>query len=73
LQRVAIGLATVLLGLVLGQAGYVANVAQTPETLAAMRGLVVLVPLGCFLLSGLAMAFSPLRSSPARGGGGPKA
>lgn len=64
LQRVAIGLATVLLGLVLGQAGYVANVTQTPETLAAMRGLVVLVPLGCFLLSGLAMAFSPLRGTP---------
>ncbi len=63
LQRVAIGLATVMIGLVLGQAGYVANVDQTPETLAALRRLVVVVPLACFVLSGLAMAFSPLRRS----------
>lgn len=63
LQRVAIGLATVLLGLVLGQAGYVANAVQTPETLAALRRLIVLVPMGCFVLSGFAMAVSPLRRS----------
>jgi GPH family glycoside/pentoside/hexuronide:cation symporter len=61
LQRVAIGIATALIGLSFGQAGYVANVAQAPETLGAMRLTIALVPLACFALSGLVMAFSPLR------------
>jgi GPH family glycoside/pentoside/hexuronide:cation symporter len=61
LQRVAIGLATALLGLSFGEAGYVANVAQTPATLAAMRMTIILVPLGCFALSAALMALNPLR------------
>ena len=61
LQRVAIGLATAILGLSFGKAGYVANVAQSSETLADMRWTVALVPLGFFLLSGAVMAVNPLR------------
>lgn len=61
LQRVAIGVATALLGLSFGRAGYVANVAQSPATLAGMRMAIALIPLACFVLSALAMAFSPLR------------
>jgi GPH family glycoside/pentoside/hexuronide:cation symporter len=62
LQRVAIGLATAILGLSFGKAGYVANVAQSAETLADIRWTVALVPLGFFLLSGVVMAFNPLRA-----------
>lgn len=61
MQRVAIGIATALLGLSFGHAGYVANVAQSPATLAAMRTTIALIPLAAFALSGLLMAFSPLR------------
>ena len=61
LQRVAIGLATVVIGQAFGQAGYVANVAQTPEMLATMRTTIALIPLACFALSALVMAFNPIR------------
>lgn len=61
LQRVAIGLATVVIGQAFGQAGYIANVAQTPEMLATMRTTIALIPLACFALSALVMAFNPLR------------
>ena len=61
LQRVAIGLATAMIGVSFGEAGYVANVAQSPATLAVMRSTITLVPLACFVLSGVLMAFNPLR------------
>ncbi|GGB29597.1 MFS transporter [Sphingomonas metalli] len=61
LQRVAIGLATALLGASFGEAGYTANIAQSPQTLAEMRWTIALVPLGFFLLSGLLMALNPLK------------
>lgn len=60
LQRVAIGLATLLLGTSFGGAGYTANIAQSPDTLADMRWTIALVPLGFFLLSGLMMWLNPL-------------
>ena len=54
-------LATVVIGQAFGQAGYVANVAQTPAMLATMRTTIALIPLGCFALSALVMAFNPIR------------
>lgn len=60
LQRVAIGVATGLLGLLFGAIGYVANVEQAPATLAGMRWTVALVPLLFLGLSMLVMAFNPL-------------
>ena len=60
LQRIAIGIATAILGWSFDEAGYVANVAQSEETLAAMRWVVALVPLIFLGLSCLAMAANPL-------------
>jgi len=60
LQRIAIGAATGLLGLVFGAIGYVANVAQSPGTLEGMRWTVALVPLTFLALSVLFMALNPL-------------
>jgi GPH family glycoside/pentoside/hexuronide:cation symporter len=60
LQRVAIGVATAILGLSFGAAGYVANVEQSADTLAAMRWTIALVPLGFLLLSCGAMLLNPL-------------
>lgn len=62
LQRIAIGLATLLIGVSFGEAGYVANVVQTPATLAAMRMTIALVPLAGFVVSGLLMALAPAAS-----------
>lgn len=61
LQRVAIGLATAILGLSLGRAGYVANVAQSAQTLANLRWTVALVPLLFFAVAGGLMVLNPLR------------
>lgn len=60
LQRIAIGIATATLGFGFDSAGYVANVAQSPSTLAAMRWTIVLVPLGFLALSCLLMRLNPL-------------
>jgi GPH family glycoside/pentoside/hexuronide:cation symporter len=60
LQRVAIGIATAILGLSFESAGYVANVAQSAETLAAMRWTIAFVPLGFLILSCALMALNPL-------------
>ncbi|MCW4462278.1 glycoside-pentoside-hexuronide (GPH):cation symporter [Sphingomonas sp. BT-65] len=60
LQRVAIGIATVILGLGFESAGYVANVAQSAATLSAMRLTIALVPLGFLALSCVLMAMNPL-------------
>ena len=61
LQRVAIGVATGILGLGFSAAGYVANVAQSAQTLAGMRATIALVPLVFLALSCLFMAMNPLR------------
>jgi sugar (glycoside-pentoside-hexuronide) transporter len=60
LQRIAIGIATAILGWSYASAGYVANVRQGAETLAAMRGTVALVPLLFLALASIAMLFNPL-------------
>lgn len=66
LQRVAIGVATAILGLGFGAAGYVANVEQSAETLAGMRWTIALVPLAFLLLSCLFMALNPLGAARGR-------
>ena len=60
LQRVAIGIATAIMGWSFGAGGYVANVAQSPDTLAVMRWTIALVPLGFLLLSCVLMWLNPL-------------
>ena len=63
LQRIAIGIATAILGWSFASAGYVANAHQSAETLTAMRATVALVPLGFIALSCLAMILNPLGRS----------
>jgi GPH family glycoside/pentoside/hexuronide:cation symporter len=60
LQRIAIGVATAILGWSFASAGYVPNVRQSAETLASMRGTVALVPFVFLALSCVAMALNPL-------------
>jgi Na+/melibiose symporter-like transporter len=60
LQRIAIGIATAILGWTYASSGYVANVQQSPEMLASMRTTVALVPLLFLALSSVAMLFNPL-------------
>lgn len=60
LQRVAIGLATAILGFGFDAAGYVANVGQSATTLTAMRLTIALVPLAFLGLSCVLMALNPL-------------
>ena len=60
LQRIAIGIATAILGWTYASSGYVANVEQSAHTLTAMRATVALVPLLFLALSGFAMIFNPL-------------
>jgi len=60
LQRIAIGIATAILGWSFASAGYVANVRQTGATLERMRDTVAFVPLIFLALSCVAMAFNPL-------------
>ena len=64
LQRIAIGIATGLLGWSFETAGYVANVQQSSATLAGMRAAVVGLPLLFLALSWLAMLFNPLGREP---------
>jgi GPH family glycoside/pentoside/hexuronide:cation symporter len=60
LQRIAIGMATAILGWSFASAGYVPNIRQSAETLAQMRQTVALVPLVFLALSCVAMALNPL-------------
>ena len=60
LQRIAIGIATAILGWSFVSAGFVANVQQSEQTLAGMRATVVLVPLAFLALSCVAMWLNPL-------------
>lgn len=60
LQRIAIGIATAILGWGFASAGYIANVAQSSETLTGMRATVAFVPLVFFALSCAAMLLNPL-------------
>ena len=60
LQRIAIGIATAILGWSFASAGYIANVRQSTETLAGMRETIAIVPLAFLALSCIAMALNPL-------------
>ncbi|MGN6849620.1 MAG: MFS transporter [Sphingomicrobium sp.] len=60
LQRIAIGIATGILGWSFNSVGYVANAQQSPATLAGMRATVALVPLLFLALSFGAMVLNPL-------------
>lgn len=66
LQRIAIGIATAILGWSFASAGYVPNIRQSAETLGAMRHAVGLVPLAFLALSCVAMILNPLGRRPAR-------
>jgi GPH family glycoside/pentoside/hexuronide:cation symporter len=67
LQRIAIGIATAILGWSFASAGYVANVRQSAATLERMRETVAIAPLLFLALSCVAMVLNPLgrRSSSA--------
>jgi len=60
LQRIAIGIATAILGWSFASAGYVANVRQSADTLTGMRATIVVVPVFFLALSCLAMLSNPL-------------
>lgn len=60
LQRIAIGIATGILGWGFASAGYVANVAQSASTIAGMRATIALVPLLFLAISCAAMLLNPL-------------
>ena len=66
LQRIAIGIATAILGWGFASAGYIANVRQSAETLASMRLTVALAPLLFLALSCVAMVLNPLGRRPVR-------
>jgi GPH family glycoside/pentoside/hexuronide:cation symporter len=61
LQRIAIGIATALLGWSFGVAGYVANIDQSAATLAGMRWTIIVLPLAFLGVSCGVMLLNPLR------------
>ena len=64
LQRIAIGVATAILGWSFASAGYVANVQQSAGTLSGMRATIVVVPVLFLALSCVAMLSNPLGRQP---------
>jgi GPH family glycoside/pentoside/hexuronide:cation symporter len=60
LQRIAIGIATAILGWGFESAGYVPNAVQSAATLTVMRMTVALTPLTFLALSCIAMLLNPL-------------
>nr|NUR36974.1 hypothetical protein [Sphingomonas sp.] len=66
LQRIAIGIATAILGWSFWSVGFVPNVQQSAETLGGMRTTVVVVPLIFLALSCVAMLLNPLGRSSTR-------
>jgi GPH family glycoside/pentoside/hexuronide:cation symporter len=66
LQRIAIGIATAILGWGFASAGYVANVQQSAATLASMRMTVAVAPLVFLALSCIAMLANPLGRRPSQ-------
>jgi sugar (glycoside-pentoside-hexuronide) transporter len=60
LQRIAIGIATAILGWSFASAGYVPNVQQSADTLSGMRATIVVVPVIFLALSCVAMLSNPL-------------
>ena len=70
LQRIAIGIATAILGWSFESGGYVANVRQTAAMLVRMRETVAFAPLIFLGLSCVAMMFNPLGRERQRRSGG---
>jgi GPH family glycoside/pentoside/hexuronide:cation symporter len=68
LQRIAIGIATAILGWSFASGGYVANVRQSAQMLDRMRDTVAFVPLLFLALSCVAMVFNPLGRERRRSG-----
>lgn len=66
LQRIAIGMATAILGWGFASAGYVANVQQSAATLTSMRMTVAVAPLVFLALSCIAMLVNPLGRRPSQ-------
>lgn len=60
-QKFALGIAAAVMGLVYQLVGYQANAVQTPETVAGIRWVMLLMPALCFGLSALVMRANPLR------------
>lgn len=63
IQKASLGFAAAALGEALSIIGYQANVVQTPDTLAAMRTLMILVPLVFSIGTAAVIAFYPLNHS----------
>lgn len=59
-QKVALGVGTGLIGILLDLVGYVPNVAQTPDALVNIRGLATLAPAMLAVGAGLFICFYPL-------------
>jgi GPH family glycoside/pentoside/hexuronide:cation symporter len=59
-QKASLGLAAGVLGELLGGVGYRANQAQTPETLAGMKLIMIALPAGFALVAIACIAFYPL-------------
>jgi GPH family glycoside/pentoside/hexuronide:cation symporter len=60
-QKFALGLAAALMGLVYQLVGYRPDAAQTAETVAGIRWVMLAMPALCFGLSALVMGANPLR------------
>jgi len=64
LQKVGLGAAAALVGVMLSIAGYQPNVPQRPETLLGLTAAMTLLPALALLASAAAIALSPLRARP---------
>ncbi len=60
IQKAALGLAAAGLGEMLELIGYTANVAQTPQTLASLKIIMILVPAGFAAAAATAISFYPI-------------
>ncbi|WP_395621873.1 MFS transporter [Sphingomonas daechungensis] len=60
LQRIAIGIATAILGWSFASAGYIANIHQSSATLSGMRTTIIFAPMLFLALSCVAMLLNPL-------------
>lgn len=59
--KAALGIGAGLFGLLLDNAGYVANQAQTPATLAGIKAIMIWLPGAGLVVAGLVMLFYPIR------------
>ena len=60
-QKIAIGIGGALFGNALAFVGYAANQAQSPETIAGIKAIMIVIPLIGVGISALLMVFNPLR------------